>query len=83
MSQTISIATLRNNLADALNTVNSKKDYLLITKRGNPVSAIINLDLFEDFLALTSKKYLQSIKKARDEAKRGEVYSHDEVFGDL
>jgi len=83
MNQTISVATLRRNLADVLNTISKKKDYLLITKRGNPVSAIVNLDLFEDFLALTSNKYLQSIKKARKEVKRGEVYSHKEVFGDL
>jgi len=83
MLQTVSIATLRNNLADVINTTEKKKKYFLITKRGNPVSAIVNLDLFEDFLALTSPKYLKSIKEARQDMKKGKVEPMDEVFGSL
>ena len=83
MAPAVSMATLRNNLADAVTEIDKKQDYLLITKRGKAVSALVNLDFFEDLLALTNKKYLSSIKKAREEVKRGEVLSHEEVFGDL
>ncbi len=83
MAPVVSMATLRNNLADAVNELDRNQEYMLITKRGKAVSALVNLDFFEDLLALTNKKYLSSIKKAREEVKRGEVLSHEEVFGDL
>ena len=43
----------------------------------------MNLDFFEDLLALSSKEYLESIKKAREDYKHGRVYSHGEVFGKI
>lgn len=83
MIQTVPATTLRNNLADILEEIAKKRNYLLVTKKGNPVSALVNLDFFEDLLALTSSKYLKSIKEAREQYKKGEVYTHEEVFGKL
>ncbi|MFC1727669.1 hypothetical protein ACFL0Y_04055, partial [Patescibacteria group bacterium] len=74
---------LRNNLADAINEVSKKKDYLLVSKRGEVDSVLVNIELFEDLLALANKKYLNSIKKARKEYKKGEVFSHEQVFGEV
>jgi hypothetical protein len=36
----------------------------------------------EDLLAMTSPKYLQSIKEARAEYKEGKTKSHKEIFGE-
>lgn len=83
MIQTIPTTTLRNNLADVLEEVAKKRKYLLVTKKGNPVSALVNLDFFEDLLALSSPKYLKNIKQAREQYKKGEYYTHEEVFGKL
>ena len=83
MIQTVPITTLRNNLADVLEEVAKKRKYLLVLKKGNPVSALVNLDFFEDLLALASPKYLKSIKEARQQYKKGEYYTHTEVFGKL
>lgn len=83
MIQTVPVTTLRNNLADTLEEVAKKHKYLLVTKRGSPISALVNLDFFEDLLALTSPKYLESIKEAREQYKQGETYTHEEVFGKL
>ena len=77
----ITTTVLRNNLAESFKEVNSKKDFLLVANKGKITSAIVNIDLFEDLLALTNKKYLESIKKAREEYKNGDIFSHDEVFG--
>ncbi len=79
----ITTSLLRNNLADTLKEISKKRDYFLITKKGQITSAIVNIDLFEDLLALVNKKYVQSIKKARTEYKKGNFFSHDSVFGSI
>lgn len=79
----ITTSILRTHLADTLKEVSTKRNYLLITKKGRITSAIVNIDLFEDLLALVNKKYLQSIKKARAEYKRGNYFKHEEVFGSI
>ena len=76
----VQTTTFRNNLADVLKTLEKKK-YLLIAKKNKIVSAVVNLDFFEDLLALTNKKYLDSIKEAREDYKKGDVYTFEEVFG--
>ena len=50
------------------------------------VAAIKELDeedrefLIENLLATTSQEYLESIKEAREEYKRGEFISHEKLF---
>ena len=83
MNKTIPSTILRDNLSSAINTVALKEKYLLITKKGKPVSALVNLDYFEDLLALSSPKYLKSIKEAREQYKKGQTFSHEEVFGEI
>ena len=56
---------------------------MLVNNRGTLTSAIVDIDLFEDLLALANHEYLDSIKLAREQAKRGEVFSHQDVFGEL
>jgi len=43
----------------------------------------VSVELFEDLLALKDKKYLKSIKKAREEYEKGEIFTHAEVFGEI
>ena len=79
----ITTTILRNNLADSLSEIENKKDYFLVAKKGRITSALVNIDLFEDLMALTNKDYLKSIKKAREEYAKGDTFSHEEVFGSL
>lgn len=78
----VTTTILRNNLADVIAEVERKK-YLLVAKKGNITSALVNIDLFEDLIALVNKKYLKSIKQARAEYKKGDVFTHDQIFGKL
>lgn len=78
----VTTTVLRNNLADIINEVERKK-YLLVAKKGSITSALVNIDLFEDLIALVNKKYVESIKKARAEYKKGDFLTHDQVFGKL
>jgi len=79
----ITTTVLRNNLADSLKEISGKKDYLLVAHKGKLSSALVNIDLFEDLLALTNKDYKKSIQNARKEYKTGALFSHDQVFGDV
>lgn len=79
----INSTTLRNNLATSLAAISKKKDYLLVAKKGKITSAIVDIDLFEDLIALADPKYRESIKKSRQEYENGDVFTHDQVFGEL
>ena len=79
---TISASKLRDNLSSALDMVDGDT-VLIVTRRGQPERAIIDIDEYEDLLAASNPEYLASIREARDEVKNGEVFSMEDVFGDL
>ena len=83
MIKAVDASTLRNHLADAVKEVVAKRDYLLVTRRDKPVAALVDLDFFEDLLALTSKEYVKSIREARRDYKDGRVFTHRQAFGDI
>jgi len=82
-SKLVSTTTFRNNLADVIEEVGEKENYVLVTDRGEPKAAVVNIDFFEDLLMANSPEYIKSIKEAREDFKAGRVYTHEEVFGDL
>jgi len=59
------------------------KEVTVSTLRQNLADALVNLDIYEDFLALTSPRFLDSIKEAREDFKKGRVKTIEEVFGQL
>ena len=84
MADIVQATTLRNNLSDTLDTVeNKKQEYLLVARKGKISAALINIDVLEDFLASSSPRFLKSIKKAREQFKKGEYFTHKEVFGEI
>lgn len=84
MAKIVSSAILRENFSDVVRAVSNKENYFLVTKRGKPTIAIVNLDYFEDLLALSSKEYLKAIKEARKDIENNRIYSHNNnVFGTI
>jgi PHD/YefM family antitoxin component YafN of YafNO toxin-antitoxin module len=81
--KSIPTTTLRDNMADALESISSTEKYMLVTKKGKPVSALVNLDYFEDLLASSSDKYLLSVQEARADYVAGKQKNHEDVFGSL
>jgi len=81
-TKTIAAAKFRNNLSSTLDAVGDN-DIVIITRRGKKERVLVDVDKFEDLLASSNPSYLRSIAKARKEAKSGEVFSLDEVFGNL
>jgi PHD/YefM family antitoxin component YafN of YafNO toxin-antitoxin module len=82
-TKTIDTTDLRNNLSATLESV-GKDDILFIKSRGKLTGkAIIDDELLEDLLLLQDSEYLAKIARARKEIKQGDVYTFDEVFGDV
>ncbi len=83
MPKAVETTKLRNHLASAIKEVTKSKDFMIITRKGEPVAGIVNLDLLEDIEALKSKNFIKSIQEVRKQFKKGEFYTHEEVFGDI
>jgi len=83
MAKVVKAAALRNHLADALKEVESREKFLLISRNEEIVSALVDIDFFEDLLARNGRDYVKSVREARKQYERGDVFSHAEVFGKL
>lgn len=85
MNQTtvVQSATLRNNLYNVLDSLKERKEFMLVSRKGKLVSAIVDIDFFEDLLALASPSHIKSVKEAREDYKKGRVFTHTEVFGEI
>ena len=82
-TKTIDTTDLRNNLSATIGAL-GKDDILFIKSRGKLTGkAIIDDELLEDLLLLKDGQYVADIARARDEIKKGGVYTFDEVFGDV
>lgn len=82
-TKTIDTTDLRNNLSATISAL-GKDDILFIKSRGKLTGkAIIDDELLEDLLLLRDEEYVTDIARAREEIKRGDIYTFDEVFGDV
>lgn len=83
MIKTIQSSDLRNNFKDALTHVKKTRQPLVITERGIPTSVLVDIDAYEDYISERDQKLIASVKKARGEHKKGEVFSFSDVFGSI
>ncbi len=83
MIKTINSTTLRSHFKDALTHVKESKQPLIVTERNVPTVILVDIDEYEDALSAKDKKYLQSIKKARTQYKKGDVFDLHDVFSDV
>ncbi len=82
-TKTIDATDLRNNLSATISTL-GKDDILFIKSRGKLTGkAIIDDELLEDLLLLKDGEYIADIARAREEIKQGNIYTFNEVFGDV
>lgn len=75
---TISVSKLRDNISSALDMVDDDT-VLIVTRRGKPEKAIVDIDEYEDLLAASNPAYLEKIRVARESE---EFFTHEDVFGD-
>lgn len=73
------MTSLRSSLASALDQV-ADGDIILIKRRGKRDAALIDSDLFEDYMAATNPRIIKKVAKARAEEA---TVPFDEVFADV
>lgn len=77
--QKTSMSQARAHFAEALASATSG-GVVLVQRRGMPDAAIVDAELLEDFMAATNPRIIKKVAAARA---RKELYSAEEVFGDL
>lgn len=83
MIKTIDSSALRANFKDAMAHVKKSKKPLIIKQRNIPTAVLVDIDEYEDYLAEHDKNFLASIKKARTQYEKGEVFDMEDVFADI
>lgn len=79
MTTLVKATDLRSSYADVATNVRGHKTIAIITKRGRPDLALIDLDYLEDLLEAQDPKFQASLRKAAKE----KTYSLEEAFGNL
>lgn len=83
MIKTIDSSTLRANWKDAMSHIKKSKKPLIIKQRNIPTAVLVDIDEYEDYLAAHDKDFLASIKKARSQYEKGDVFDMNDVFADI
>lgn len=77
--KTTNMRNARSNFSATLEAAASG-DVVIIQRRGKRDAAVVDADLLEDWLAVQSPEYIESIARARAEV---EEVSFEEVFKDV
>jgi prevent-host-death family protein len=81
--KTVSTMQVRAQLGEILNEAKYGRKYIVIERQGKPMAALVNIEELENILEtlaeLSNSAYLRSIKEARDDYKKGRVYTMEEM----
>jgi PHD/YefM family antitoxin component YafN of YafNO toxin-antitoxin module len=72
MVTTIPITKARTNLSALVMRVHLNKEYLIVEKDGIPIAGIMDIDEFEDYLAIHDPKVRAIIAKGHQDSLTGE-----------
>ncbi|MEK7170839.1 MAG: type II toxin-antitoxin system prevent-host-death family antitoxin [Patescibacteria group bacterium] len=76
MTKVVNATELRTNYAEIALAVRGGKNVAVITKRGRPDLALVDLDYLEDLIESQDKEFQVSLRQAAQE----KAYSLEEVF---
>lgn len=79
MTTIIKTTDLRDSFANVAKQVRGSKTVAIVTKRGRPDLALIDLDYLEDLLESQDKDFQKTLREAAKE----KTYTLDEVFADV
>ncbi|MBI2827615.1 MAG: type II toxin-antitoxin system Phd/YefM family antitoxin [Planctomycetia bacterium] len=72
----MSVAKVRNNLAEALNRAAYAGERVVLERRGKPVAAIVSIDDLEFLERLENEADIRAVRRARKEKGRRVPLAH-------
>lgn len=76
MTKVIKATELRTSYAEIAKQIRGGKNVAVITKRGRPDLALVDLDYLEDLIESQDKEFQKTLRQAAQE----KAYSLEEVF---
>jgi prevent-host-death family protein len=85
MGRTVSIRDLQRDTSGVVREVTRTKRPAIVTKRGDPVVAVVpvDLDALEDFVLANSAPYVRAMRQADAALETGRIRPASEVFAEL
>jgi antitoxin YefM len=84
---TVTLSDAKTHLARLLSEVVEMGEHVVITRSGRPAGVLVSVDDYEGLLEtleiLADDGLADDVRRGLDEAERGEVVSHEEVWGEL
>ncbi|SRR6266540_5429021 len=81
----VNVRELARNTSKVIDDVERRKRPAIITRGGRPVAAVIPIDsgALEDWILANAPEYVEGMRKADEELRRGETVGMDELFARL
>ena len=81
----VNVRELARNTSKVIGDVARRKRPTIVTRGGRPVAAVIPIDAdaLEDWILANAPEFVQGMRKADDELRRGETLGMDEAFARL
>jgi prevent-host-death family protein len=78
----VNVRELARNTSKVIGDVERLKRPAIITRSGRPVAAVVPIDsdALEDWILATAPEFVEGMRLAEDEFRRGETVSMDELF---
>jgi len=84
---TVTLSDAKTHLARLLSEVVEMGERVVITRSGRPAGVLVSVDEYDGLLEtleiLADDDMADAIRRGLDEAERGEILSHEEVWGGL
>ena len=80
MDYIVPISEARSKLPSLIKKISQIGKHLIITRNGRAKAIMISPEELETLEIKADQKLLQSILRAEEDIKKGNLYSHDELF---
>ena len=80
MDYIMPISEVRGKLPELIKKIAGFGKHLIITKNGKPEAVMITPEELETLEIKSDPDLLRSILNAENDIKKGNIYSHDEIF---
>jgi len=83
MDYIMPISEVRGKLPELIKKIACMGKHLIITRNGKPEAVVLSPEELETLEIKADQKLLRSIMRAEEDIRKGNLYSHEDVFEDV